>query len=114
MVRLQSDGELPRGVFRRGAHLTGGTRTTGGPVKTDAHDGIAGRIPARRPFDTGVPLGTARLLCLPIDAKSLKAIALSDLVLPTAGPKRGPHHIDLVLTLRRDQEIGIHVAAVEE
>src|SRR6266851_3315222 len=43
------------GVFRRGAHLTGGADATGGPVKADAHNRIAGHIPARRPFDTGMP-----------------------------------------------------------
>ena len=47
VVGLGPDGELPWGVFRRVAHLTGGTDAIGGPVKTDAHDGIARDIPAR-------------------------------------------------------------------
>src|SRR5207245_8406346 len=114
VVGLGPDGELPWGVFRRGAHLAGGTDATGGPVKTDAHNGIARHIPARRPFDTGMPLGTARLCRLPVDGKGLQVIALSDLMLPTIGPKGRPDHIDLVLALRRDEEVGIHVTAVEQ
>jgi hypothetical protein len=35
------DGELPGGVFRRGAHLTSGTGATGGPVKADPKHRIA-------------------------------------------------------------------------
>ena len=55
-----------------------------------------------------------RLFCLPIDDKGLEVIALADLMLPTIGPKGRPDYIDLVLALRRDQEVGIHVAAVEQ
>ena len=33
VVGLGPDGELPWGVFRRGAHLPCGTDATGGPVK---------------------------------------------------------------------------------
>ena len=114
VVGLGPDGELPWGVFRRGARLTGGTGATGGPVKTDAHDGSAGYITPWGPFDTGMPLGTARLFCLPIDDKGLQVIAFPGLMWPTLGPKRRPDHIDLVLALRRDQEVGIHIAAVEQ
>jgi hypothetical protein len=41
VVGLGSDGELPGGVFRRGTHLTGGTGTTGSPVKADPKHRIA-------------------------------------------------------------------------
>src|SRR5438552_17835324 len=103
------------GVVSKKTHpLAGGTDATGGPVKTDAHNGIARHIPARRPFATGMPLGTARLCRLPVDGKGLQVIALSDLMLPTIGPKGRPDHIDLVLALRRDEEVGIHGTAVEQ
>jgi len=35
-------------------------------------------------------------------------------MLPTIGPKRRSDHIDLVLALRCDQDVGIHRAAVEQ
>jgi hypothetical protein len=44
MVSLRPDGELPRGVFRRGARTTGRTRATGRSVK-----------PANRMRTTGSP-----------------------------------------------------------
>ena len=61
-----------------------------------------------------MPLGTVGLLGLPIQDKGLQVIAVSDLMLPAIGPKGRPDHIDLVLALRRDQEVGIHIAAVEQ
>jgi hypothetical protein len=48
VVGLRADGELPRGVFRRGACTTGGARATGGPVETNADDRIARDIGAWR------------------------------------------------------------------
>lgn len=41
VVGLGPDGALLWGIFRGGAHLTGGTRATGGPVKPDPHHRIA-------------------------------------------------------------------------
>jgi hypothetical protein len=67
VVGLRPDRELAGGVFRPGARLAGRTDTTGGRIEADAHDGIAGNIPARSPLDTGMPLGTAGLFGLPID-----------------------------------------------
>jgi hypothetical protein len=71
VVSLRPDGELPWGVFRRGARTTGGTRATGGPVKPDANDRIARDIVSRPPVDTRLPLGTVGLLRLPIQHKGL-------------------------------------------
>src|SRR5688500_2910097 len=38
VVRGRPDGALPWGVLRHGAHTTGGTRATGGPVEPDTDD----------------------------------------------------------------------------
>jgi hypothetical protein len=65
-------------------------------------------------MDAGMTLGAARLLGLPIQDKGSQVIALSALMLPAIGAEGGPHHIDLMLGLGRDQEVGIHVAAVEQ
>jgi hypothetical protein len=35
-------------------------------------------------------------------------------MLSAIGPKGGAHHIDVILVLCGDQEIGIHIAAVEQ
>ena len=59
-------------------------------------------------------LGTARLLGLPIDDKGLQVIAFARPPLPAIGPKGRPDHIDLMLGLGGDQEVGIHIAAVEQ
>ena len=77
VVGLGSDRELPRGIFRRRAHLTGGTGATGGPVKTDPKHRIAGDIVAWGPFDTRMPLGTAGLVGVPIQDESLQVIAVT-------------------------------------
>ncbi len=103
MVGLRPDGELAGGSSRRGACPAGGTGATGGPVKPDADDRIARHIVPRPPVDTGMPLGTARLLGLPIDDKGLQVIALPFPPLPTIGPERWANHIDLVRCLGRDQ-----------
>jgi hypothetical protein len=68
MVGLGPDGKLPRGVFRRRIHLTGGT---GGLVKADPKYRIPGDIVAWGPFDTRMPLGTVRLVSVPIQYKGL-------------------------------------------
>jgi hypothetical protein len=71
MVGLGPHGELPRGVFRRRTHLPGGTGPTGSLVKADPKYRIAGDIVAWRPSDTRMPLGTVRLLRLPIQDEGL-------------------------------------------
>ena len=111
---LQPDGELPWGAFRRGARTAGGTRATGGPVKPDADDGITRDIMSRPPVDTGMALGTVRLLRLPIQDKGLQVIAFPGPLLPAIGPKGGTDHIDLMPGLGGDQEVGIDIAAIEE
>ena len=114
MVGLGPDGELLRGVFRRGARPTGGTRATGGPVKPDANDRIARNIVSRPPVDTRMPLRTVGLLRLPIQDKGLQVIALTGLMLPAIRPKGGTDHINLILALRRDETVSIHVATIEQ
>jgi hypothetical protein len=69
---------------------------------------------ARSPVDAGLSLGTARLQRLPIQDKGLQVIAFSALMLSAIGPKGGAHHIDVILALCGEQEIGIHIAAVEQ
>jgi hypothetical protein len=61
-----------------------------------------------------MPLGTARLVCLPIDDKGLEVIALARQPLPAIGAKGWSKHIDLMLGLGGDQEIGIHIATIEQ
>jgi hypothetical protein len=107
MVRRQSDGELPWGVCRGGARPTHRTRTPRGPVEPEAHHGVARDIRARPPMDAGLALGTARLLGLPIDDQGLEVVALPFPPLPTVGAKRRTHHLDLLLGLGGDQEVGI-------
>jgi hypothetical protein len=113
MVGLRPDGELSWSAFRRGARTTGGTRATGGSVKPNANDRIARDIVTRPPVDTGMPLGTVGLLRLPIQDKGLQVIALTGLMLPALRPKGGTDHINLMLALRRDETVGIHVATIE-
>jgi hypothetical protein len=72
MVDLRADRQLARGCLGGGALPAGGTRATGGPLKPDANDRIARHIMPRPPVDTGMALGTARLLGLPIDDKGLE------------------------------------------
>src|SRR6266702_7103902 len=113
MVSLGADGELAWRIFGCGTDVTGGTGATGGLVKPDPKHRIAGDIVAWGPFDTGMPLGTAGLVGVSIQDEGLQVIAMGDFMLPAVGPKGRPNHIDLVL-LRGHQEIGIHVAAVEQ
>jgi len=54
------------------------------------------------------------LVGVPIQDEGLEIIALSDLLLPTIGAKGRPDHIDLVLALRRDEKVSIHVATVQQ
>jgi hypothetical protein len=60
-----------------------------------------------------MPLRTARLLGVPIDDQGLQVIPPSGLPVPAVGPKGGPHAIDLMVRLGGDQEVRIHIAAVE-
>ena len=113
VVGLRPDRELAWSRSRRGACLTGGTRATGGPVKPDANHGIARDIVSRPPVDAGISLGTVRPLGVPIQDKGLQVIAQSGLPLPAVGPKRRTNQVDLMLGLGGDQEIRIHIAAVE-
>jgi hypothetical protein len=68
---------------------------------------------SRPPVDTGVALGTAGLLGLLLDDKGLQVIAVPFSPLPTIGPERRTHHIELMRRLGGDQEVGVPRAAVE-
>ena len=111
---LRPDGELARRSFGPGACLADRGGTTDHGIETDAHDGVAGDIPARSPCDAGLPLGTVRLVGLPIDHERLEVITLSGPPLVAIGAKGWAHDIDLMVGLSGDQEFGIHIAAVEQ
>jgi hypothetical protein len=64
-------------------------------------------------MDAGMALGTVRLLGLPIQHQGRHIITLSGLMLPTIGPKGRAYDIDVMLALGGDQEVGIHITAVE-
>ena len=68
---------------------------------------------SRPPADTAMALGTARLLGLPIQDKGLQSVALAGVMLSALGAEGGAHHIDLMLSLGRHQEVGLDIAAVE-
>src|SRR2546426_5477036 len=74
MVRLGADGELAWRIFGGGTDVTGGTDATGGLVKPDPKHRIAGDIVAWGPFDTGMPLGTAGLVGVPIQDEGLHSV----------------------------------------
>ena len=61
-----------------------------------------------------MPLRTVGLLRLPIQDKGLQAIALTGLMLPAIRPKSGTDHINLIVALRRDETVGIHIATIEQ
>jgi hypothetical protein len=112
VVGLRPDRKLPRGLWRCGAALTGGTGATGGPGKADAHDGSPGPSMAGGPFDPGVPLGTVGLLRVPIHPKGLEGIP-GMLMLPAISPYGWPDDLDLMLRLGGDEEGRSHIAAIE-
>jgi hypothetical protein len=60
-----------------------------------------------------MPLGTVRLPGLPIQDKGLQVVALPGLMLPAIGPKGRAHHIDVILTLCGDEELRVHITAIE-
>jgi hypothetical protein len=107
MVGLRPDRQLAGRCMRGGARLAGGTGATGGPVKPDADDRTPRHITPRPP-------GTVHLLGVPIDDKGLEVIAFSGPPLPAVGPKRRTNYIDLMRPLGGDQEVGIHIAGVEQ
>jgi hypothetical protein len=65
-------------------------------------------------MDAGLALGAARLPGVPIHDKGLQIVALAGVMLPAIGAEGGPRHSDLMLSLGRHQEVGIHIAAVEQ
>jgi hypothetical protein len=65
MVDLRADRHLACRLCG-GARPAAGTGATGGPVKPDADDRIPRHIVPRPPVDTGMALGTARLLGLQV------------------------------------------------
>ena len=113
MVLLRPDGELPGRLFGPGADATDHTGTPRRVVKTDAHPRPASDIASGRPFDTGVALGTPRLLGGPIPGEGLESLAFAGLMLPALGAKRRTAHLNLVQALGPVEELGIHRATVE-
>jgi hypothetical protein len=113
VVRLRPDGEVSRGIFRRGTHPAHGTRTTGGPVKPDTNHRIARDSTPRAPIDTGMPWRTVCLLGVPIPSAGLQVIAVFVLMWLAIGPPWRPHDSDLMRRLSGDQEVGIHIATIK-
>jgi hypothetical protein len=87
--------------------------SAGRPLKPEAHDGITGDIPPRGPCDTGMPWGTAGLVCLPSHHTGLEVPALARLPLPARRAQGGSNHLELLLGLGGDQASGIYLAALE-
>ena len=114
VMGLRPDGELARRIFGLGARLADRTGATGRGMETDAHHGIAGDIPAWRPSDAGLPLGTAGLLRLPIDHEGAQIIALARPPLVAIRPEGWADDVDLMRGLGGDEEFGIDIAAVEQ
>ncbi len=114
VVGLRPDGELARRIFGLGARLANWTGTTRRAMETDAHHGIARDIPAWRPSDAGLSLGTVGLLCRPVDDEGAQIIALARPPLMTIRPKGWADHVDLMLCLGGDQEVRIDIPAVQQ
>jgi hypothetical protein len=114
VIGLRPDGELARCIFGLGARLADRTRPTGCRMKTDAHHGIARDIPAWRPSNTGLPLGTVGLLRLPVDDKGTQIIALVCPPLVAIRPEGWAHDINLVDGLSSDEQLGIDIATIEQ
>jgi hypothetical protein len=62
MLDLRADRQLAGRRLGGGAGTAGGTGTTRGPVTPEADDRIARPIAPKPPMDTGIALGTVRLL----------------------------------------------------
>jgi hypothetical protein len=103
VVRLRPDRELAGGFFGPGAGLADRAGAAGRGIKADAHDGIAGAIPSRGPFNTGIALGAAGLFRRPIDLEGAQIIALAHPPLMAIGPKGWADDIDLMLCLGGDE-----------
>ncbi len=87
---LWPDGALARRIVGLGARRADRTGATGRGMEPDAHHWITRDIPAWRPSDAGVSLGTAGVLRLPIDHEGTQIIALACPPLMAIGPKGGP------------------------
>jgi hypothetical protein len=111
---LGPDRELARRILGRGARLADRTGAAGRGMEPDAHHGIARDIPAWRPSDAGLPLGTAGLLPLPIDHEGAQIVAVARPPLVALRPKGRADHGDLRLGVGGDKECGIHIAAIEQ
>jgi hypothetical protein len=97
VMGLRPDGELPRRIFGLGARRADWTGAAGRGMEPDAHHGIARDIPAWRPSEAGLPLGTAGVLRLPVNDEGAQIIALACPPLVVIRPKRGADHVDLML-----------------
>jgi hypothetical protein len=113
VVGFGPDGQLAGGLCRPRARLAGRPDATGGPSKPAAYDRITGHITARRPFDTAMSLGTARVWRRPIDDQGLEGIPMSFPPLAAIGALRGPNHVEVLLGLGCDEEGGVPIATGE-
>ena len=114
VLGLRPAGALPRGLLGLGARRADWTGAAGRALASDAHPGIARDIPAGRPSDAGVPLGTAGVLRLPVDDEGAQSIAWACPPLMTIRPQRGADHVDLMLGVGGDESGGIHRAAIAQ
>jgi hypothetical protein len=85
-------------------------------MEPDAHHGITRDIPAWRPSDAGVSLGTAGVWRLPSDHEGthIHIIALACPPLMEIGPKGRADHVGLMRGVGGDEAFGIDIAAVEQ
>ena len=113
VLGLRPDGELARGLLGPGARRADRTRPTGRRMEAAAHHGSAGDIPAWRPLAAGLPLGTARLRRLPVDAAGAHRIAVARPPLVTRRPAGWAHASHLVQGLRGDAPRGLARAPSE-
>jgi hypothetical protein len=111
VVGVGADGALAWSLCGGGAHVPGGTGTTGGPVNTAPQHRVACDLGAWGPLDTRMPLGTVGLGGLPSHDEGLPIIAVCELGLPAVGPQGRPDHIALGRR-RGHQAVGSHGAAV--
>jgi hypothetical protein len=80
-VRLHRN--LPRVLCRGSTRLAHPTGITRGLGKPDAHDRMPLLTVSWSPLDTAVPLGTARLLSVPVDQEGVHIKTLAFSFLPT-------------------------------
>jgi hypothetical protein len=114
VVGVWPNGELARRILSPGACRADPAGATGRGMETDTHHGIARDIPPRRPFDTGLPLGSAGLLRRPVNDEGAQIIALTRPPLMAIRPEGRADHVDLMRCVGGDQEVRIDIPAVQQ